>query len=276
MATYIATGSFEDTVAAVQAALGEAGMVVATLDHAANAASVGQQLRPTTLVIGGNSRAGTPVMAAEQTAGVDLPQKYLVWEDEAGTVRVGYNSAEYLAARAGIDVDDPALDALRTGSARIASAAAGTDTPSADGTLPEGERTLAAGDDYLLERQSDTSVAESIDRYLAAFAARDLQSVATIDHAANAATIDAELAPTRVTIVGNPAVGTALIQASQTFGIDLPIRYLAWQDDDGVHVGHPDIRVLAQRHGAAGVEDTLTMIEGATDMFDAIAAGESP
>ncbi|MGB6179752.1 MAG: DUF302 domain-containing protein [Rhodococcus sp. (in: high G+C Gram-positive bacteria)] len=117
MATYIATGSFEDTVAAVQAALGEAGMVVATLDHAANAASVGQQLRPTTLVIGGNSRAGTPVMAAEQTAGVDLPQKYLVWEDEAGTVRVGYNSAEYLAARAGIDVDDPALDALRTGSA---------------------------------------------------------------------------------------------------------------------------------------------------------------
>lgn len=57
---------------------------------------------------------------------------------------------------------------------------------------------------------------------------------------------------------------TTLLRAAQTFGIDLPVRYVAWEDADGVvHVAHPDIRVLAERHSATGadVDDTLAMVE---------------
>lgn len=45
--------------------------------------------------------AGTPLMQAERTVGIDLPQKVLVWVDDAGT-HVTYNDPAYLAERHGI------------------------------------------------------------------------------------------------------------------------------------------------------------------------------
>src|ERR1700757_862751 len=53
--------------------------VFARIDHAAGAASIQLPLRPTTLLIFGNAKAGTPLMQAAQTAGIDLPLKILVW-----------------------------------------------------------------------------------------------------------------------------------------------------------------------------------------------------
>lgn len=257
-----------ETVERVRAALEEVGMVVATVDHAAGAASVGEELRPTTLVIGGAPMAGTPLMLEQQRAGVDLPQKYLAWEDEDGEVFLGYNSAEYIAARAGIAADSDALATARMGSAGVAGMASGNQEALSDGT----ERVTSEG--YLVEATSDTTVAEAIARYETAFAAKDLMLVGTVDHAAGAATVDAVLRPTSTTFVGNPMVGTQLLQVSQTSGIDLPVRYVAWEDADGVvHVAHPDIRVLAERHGATDVDDVLDMVETATGAFTDTAAG---
>lgn len=259
----------DETAARVSTGLEEVGMVAATVDHAAGAESVGEELRPTTLVIGGSPKAGTPIMLEDQRVGVDLPQKYLAWEDEAGEVWLGYNSVEYVAGRVGIAGDSAALDGARSGSAGIAAAASGTDEPVTEGTEP------TSSDGYLVEKISDVSVAEAIARYEAAFDAQDLMAVATVDHAAGAATSEADLRPTSVTIVGNPTLGTALLQSSQTFGLDLPVRFLAWEDAEGVvRVAHPDFRVLAERHGASGVDETLTMIEKATAMFTDVAAGK--
>jgi uncharacterized protein (DUF302 family) len=50
-------------------------VVFARVDHAAGAAQVGQSLRPTEVLIFGNAKAGTPLMQAEQTIGIDLPLK---------------------------------------------------------------------------------------------------------------------------------------------------------------------------------------------------------
>ena len=62
-------------------------------------ASVGLPLRPTTLVVFGNPAAGTPLMQAEQTAGIDLPLKALVWQDAGGAVNLSYNDPAWIAAR---------------------------------------------------------------------------------------------------------------------------------------------------------------------------------
>jgi uncharacterized protein (DUF302 family) len=40
-------------------------------------------LRPTRLIVFGNPKGGTPVMQANPLAGLLLPLKVLVWEDEA-------------------------------------------------------------------------------------------------------------------------------------------------------------------------------------------------
>jgi uncharacterized protein (DUF302 family) len=86
--------------------------VFARIDHAAGAAKVGKSLRPTELLIFGNPKGGTPFMECAQTAGIDLPLKALVWEDDAQQVWLGYNDPAYLAQRHGI-ADCPAVENLR-------------------------------------------------------------------------------------------------------------------------------------------------------------------
>lgn len=76
--------------------------VFARIDHAAGAAAIGTQLRPTEIIIFGNPQGGTPFMECAQSAGIDLPLKVLVWEDESGQVWFGYNDPVYLGERHGV------------------------------------------------------------------------------------------------------------------------------------------------------------------------------
>ncbi|MEM1309137.1 MAG: DUF302 domain-containing protein, partial [Cyanobacteria bacterium P01_H01_bin.153] len=81
--------------------------LMAQVDHAQNAASVGEALRPTKLFIFGNPAVGTPLMQCNQSVAIDLPQKMLVWEDAAGQVWLGYNNPEYLLERHELEACEP-------------------------------------------------------------------------------------------------------------------------------------------------------------------------
>jgi uncharacterized protein (DUF302 family) len=69
------------------------------INHADNARKVGEKLRPTELIIFGNPKVGTPLMQCDQSVAIDLPQKALIWEDEAGQVWLTYTDPKYLANR---------------------------------------------------------------------------------------------------------------------------------------------------------------------------------
>jgi uncharacterized protein (DUF302 family) len=73
--------------------------IFAQIDHAAGAQAAGLTLRPTTVVMFGAARAGTPLMAAEQTLGLDLPLRALVYEDAAGKTQVAYNAPDWIVER---------------------------------------------------------------------------------------------------------------------------------------------------------------------------------
>ena len=91
--------SVADTVERLCALIAERGMrIFNTIDQRAAAQSVGQDLRETVLIIFGNPAAGTSVMDAEPLAGLDLPLKLLVWDDD-GRTRVSYLTPAALAAR---------------------------------------------------------------------------------------------------------------------------------------------------------------------------------
>lgn len=99
--------------------------IVAELDHQANAKSVGLELRPTKIIIFGNPKLGTPLMQNEQSTGLDLPQKMLVWEDEEGNVKVSYNDIYFLAERHGIEGNKEILEKISTALDKLSDAAAG-------------------------------------------------------------------------------------------------------------------------------------------------------
>jgi len=73
--------------------------VAARINHAAAAIKAGQTLRPTELLIFGNPKLGSLLMQSNQTIGIDLPIKILVYEDEKGVIHVVYNDPAWLAAR---------------------------------------------------------------------------------------------------------------------------------------------------------------------------------
>lgn len=131
-------------------------------------------------------------------------------------------------------------------------------TPAADATSVEG----------LITVESSRSVQETMDRLETALEENDLVIVARIDHAANAENADLELRPTQLIIFGNPQLGTPLMQSAQTVAIDLPQKFLAWEDADGtVYLSYNDPAYLAERHSISGEDDVLQQISNALAML---------
>jgi uncharacterized protein (DUF302 family) len=97
---------------------------------------------------------------------------------------------------------------------------------------------------------SKHSVKVTIDRLAAAVTASGGTVFARIDHTAGAAQAGLTLRPTELLIFGNAKIGTALMQANQAAGIDLPLKMLSWQDETGqVLLGYNQPQFIAERHG---------------------------
>ncbi len=96
----------------VAAAEGAGATVFARVDHAAGAEAVGEELPPTTLVIFGNPRLGTPILQADRRAGLDLPLRVLIWEEDGATM-LGYEDPDGLKDRYAVEGADEAFEAMR-------------------------------------------------------------------------------------------------------------------------------------------------------------------
>ncbi len=249
---------FDATSAALLQALDAAGPVttVANVDHSANAPA-DLPLPPTRVVLFGNPLVGTPLMQANQQAGIDLPQKMLVYTDADGTTLIGYNSTDYLVQRHGVG-GVAALGQIRNVLERFADEAGGEGTPSVS-------TDSVALNEGLVRVQSNADAETTYARLRAAVTANpNLSIVAEVDHAADAASANLELRPTKLIVFGNPALGTPLMQATQTIGIDLPQKMLVYTDaDGGTFVLYNDPQYLADRHGATGVGEQVGMIQTA-------------
>jgi uncharacterized protein (DUF302 family) len=100
--TTVSRHGFADTVGFLRGAIeGGGGTVFAEIDQRAAAETVGLSLRPTTLLVFGNPRGGTPLMDAQPLFALELPLKLVVWE-EADVVKVAYVRMRVVAERYGI------------------------------------------------------------------------------------------------------------------------------------------------------------------------------
>ena len=95
--------SVAETADKLVAAIEKAGpKVFARIDHAAGAKSAGLELEPTTLILFGNPKMGTPIMKADRRAGIDLPVRVLIWS-EGGKTMLGAVSPDGLKTRYKLD-----------------------------------------------------------------------------------------------------------------------------------------------------------------------------
>ncbi|MGP8101843.1 MAG: DUF302 domain-containing protein [Candidatus Cybelea sp.] len=104
--------SYSVTVERLSKAITAGGNTIfATIDQAAAAKTVGLALRPTTLIIFGNPKGGTPLMDAFPLVALELPLKLLVWEDGDGA-KVAYATMSEIAARYDVTGMDERIAAM--------------------------------------------------------------------------------------------------------------------------------------------------------------------
>ena len=126
MLTKQSAHSVEETVTRFTSAIEAAGArVFATVDHAQGASNIGTDLAPMVAVIFGNPKIGTPLIAANPHAGLDLPLRVLVYEDAQGTTQMIWHDPAVLASDYGIDPDHPALKAMTGALEKLTGVASG-------------------------------------------------------------------------------------------------------------------------------------------------------
>jgi uncharacterized protein (DUF302 family) len=95
--------SFPDTLSRLRAAIEGKGLVIfAVIDHRAAARAAGLDMPPTSVLIYGNPKGGTPLMLAAPDFALELPLRVLVREDADGKTYVVFNQAHELEGKHGL------------------------------------------------------------------------------------------------------------------------------------------------------------------------------
>jgi uncharacterized protein (DUF302 family) len=101
----------------------------------------------------------------------------------------------------------------------------------------------------VVHRHSPFSVADTVERLIAAISAAGAKMFAVVDHSGEAERVGLTLRDTKLLIFGNPAGGTPAMQASPVSALDLPLKILVWADDQGsVWMTYLSAEWLAKRH----------------------------
>ena len=108
---------------------------------------------------------------------------------------------------------------------------------------------LHASDDYI-SKKSPYPVAKTLDNLEKILKTKGITVFTRVDHAAGAKQVVMAMKPTQLLIFGNPKLGTPLINENRMMGLDLPMKALAWEDDQGqVWLSYLKPSELQGRHG---------------------------
>ncbi len=221
------------------------------IDHAAAAESVGLDLPPTQVLFFANDHFDTSLIRRRQTAALDLPLRFLVFEDEGSAIRIERNDVGFLIDRHELTIYDPKLWLL-------------------DGVLDQ------FGDDEsgILTVESGRSFDETVEALRAELEARGFRIPLVIDYADRLSSRRKRLRPTTLFFFGNPNVGTPLMQSERSIALDLPQKMLVYRTRSGrVRLAYNDPFFLARKHDVVDQDPRLGNIAAALANIAESAAG---
>ena len=228
-----------EAVDSIKAKLEDQGLeIVGVIDHAANAKKVDLKLPPTQLILFRDHRLEKRLLRRGSSVAIDLPQKILVWEDQANNeIKLLYNTAGYLSDRHSIRPKDPLQYRLNKSLQQF-------------GKLNNGLVTI----------DSAFSVEETVENLKTTLLENGFIIPFTFDFTKKSSHQHYQKS-SQLIIFGNPKAGTPLMQNQQSIGVDLPQKFLVWQDRQGqVHITYNDPAFIGKRHGLQGLDTVLSNI----------------
>jgi uncharacterized protein (DUF302 family) len=112
------------------------------------------------------------------------------------------------------------------------------------------ERENPMPDNGIVTKLSNYSVDETLNKLQATLAAKAVTVFALIDHSGEAEKVGLQMRPTKLLVFGNPKGGTPVMVAAPSIAIDLPLKILVAEDEQGrISVSYNTPAYLGERHG---------------------------
>lgn len=227
------------------------------IDHSAAAASVDLKLPPNQVVF------ARPPLLFEQsllrkgkTIGIDLPLKFLVFKDK-GVIKLSVNTMGYLIDRHELSISDFILSITNKQIKQF-----GTSGDKGHG---------------LVTIQSLQTVDETVQALQDAISVNPAARIPLVLDFSDRHGIQRKSRSPVLVVFGNPDVGTPLMQADPRIGIDLPLKFLVWEDAKGqVNITYNDLYFIARRTNLDSVNERLDNIAQALKNIAEAGAGKNP
>jgi uncharacterized protein (DUF302 family)/uncharacterized membrane protein YidH (DUF202 family) len=102
----------------------------------------------------------------------------------------------------------------------------------------------------MVDKASKHSVEETVERLKNILQSKGVTLFALVDHSGEAEKAGMKMRPTKLLIFGNPKAGTPLMLPAPSSAIDLPLKILIWEDDQGkTWLSYNSPQYLLKRHG---------------------------
>ena len=102
----------------------------------------------------------------------------------------------------------------------------------------------------IVDIPSNHSVDQTVEKLRAILEANGVSLFALVDHSGEAEKVGMKMRPTKLLIFGSPSAGTPLMLAAPSLALDLPLKVLIREDDNGrVWVSYNSPDYLKERHG---------------------------
>ena len=120
-----------------------------------------------------------------------------------------------------------------------------------------------AANNGIVDKPSNHSVDETVEKLKAILQSKGVTLFATIDHSGEAGKVGMKMRPTKLLIFGNPKGGTPLMLAAPSSALDLPLKILVWEDEQGkAWVSYNSPTYLQKRHGfPADLVQNIAVVE---------------
>ena len=109
---------------------------------------------------------------------------------------------------------------------------------------------MPASNKGIIDKRSNHSVEATVEKLKNILQSKGVTLFALVDHSGEAEKVGMKMPPTKLLIFGSPKAGTPLMLAAPSVAIDLPLKILVWEDDQGeVWVSYNSPDYLKGRHG---------------------------
>ena len=115
---------------------------------------------------------------------------------------------------------------------------------------------------------------QTIERLQKVLESKNITVFATIEHHKAAKAVGESMSPATVLIVGNPKIGTALMQENPLLAIELPLKILVYQEGKTVNIRYEKIAAIAEKYHIKQNFGTAEKIDAAMLQLIKLSIGE--